>query len=181
VGLVLVQVFSFRLRLLPAFGGNGATGLVLPAVTLAIPTGAMLAQVFGRGLRDALADPYVTTAAAKGVGRAGRIVHHAARNAVLPVLTVAGVLAGNLLAGTVVVETVFARDGLGRLTVAAVSTQDIPLVQGVVVFAALVFVLVNLAVDLVCPVLDPRLVIRRRVATRAPGRDDVGTVDAAAA
>ena len=176
VGLLLVQVFSFRLRLLPAFGGNGVAGLVLPAVTLAIPTGAVLAQVFGRGLRDALAEPYLTTAAAKGVGRVGRILHHAARNAVLPVLTVAGVLAGNLLAGTVVVETVFARDGLGRLTVSAVSTQDIPLVQGVVVFAAVVFVLVNLAVDVLCPVLDPRLVSRRRAVARGAGRADVGTV-----
>lgn len=157
VGLLLVQVFSFRLGWFPAFGGTGPGGLVLPAVTLALPTGAVIAQVLSRGLRDALGEPYAVTARAKGVGRGRLLVRHAARNAALPTMTLAGVLTGNLVAGTVVVETVFARDGLGRLTVAAVSTQDIPLVQGVVLFAAVVFVAVNLAVDLLAPALDPRL------------------------
>jgi peptide/nickel transport system permease protein len=157
VGLMLVQVFAFGLHLLPSVGANGAAALVLPAVTLGLPTGALLAQVLAKSLSHALGEPYVTTARAKGVGRAGIHLRHALRNAALPALTVLGYIVGNLLAGSVVVETVFTRPGLGRLTVAAVGVQDIPLVQGIVVFAAAVFVLVNLAVDVVYPLLDPRI------------------------
>lgn len=157
VGLTLVQVFSFGLHLLPSVGARGPEALVLPAVTLALPMGALVAQVLAKSLDTALDEPYVATARAKGVGRAGVHLRHALRNAALPALTVLGYVAGNLLAGTVVVETVFTRPGLGRLTVQAVSTQDIPLVQGIVLLAALVFVAVNLLVDLVYPVLDPRI------------------------
>lgn len=157
VGLMLVQVFAFGLHLLPSVGANGAAALVLPAVTLGLPTGALVAQVLAKSLSQALGEPYVTTARAKGVGRAGIHLRHALRNAALPALTVLGYVVGNLLAGSVVVETVFTRPGLGRLTVAAVGVQDIPVVQGIVVFAAAVFVLVNLAVDLIYPLLDPRI------------------------
>ena len=159
VGLMLVQVFSFRQHWFPAFGNDGARGLVLPAVTLAVPTGALVAQVLAKSLLTVWAEPYVQTAWAKGAGR-GRIqLHHALRNAALPALTVVGLLAGQLLANSVVVETVFSRNGLGRVTQSAVTVQDIPVVQGVVVFGAAVFVLVNLVVDLVYPLLDPRIVL----------------------
>jgi peptide/nickel transport system permease protein len=154
---MLVQVFAFGLGLLPSVGANGPAALVLPAITLGLPTGALVAQVLAKSLAQALAEPYVTTARAKGVGRAGIHLRHALRNAALPALTVLGYIVGNLLAGSVVVETVFTRPGLGRLTVAAVGVQDIPLVQGIVVFAAAVFVLVNLLVDLIYPLLDPRI------------------------
>jgi peptide/nickel transport system permease protein len=157
VGLMLVQVFAFGLGVLPSVGANGPAALVLPAVTLGLPTGALVAQVLAKSLSQALGEPYVTTARAKGVGRAGIHLRHALRNAALPALTVLGYVVGNLLAGSVVVETVFTRPGLGRLTVAAVGVQDIPVVQGIVVFAAAVFVLVNLAVDLIYPLLDPRI------------------------
>ncbi|GAB3304761.1 ABC transporter permease [Geodermatophilus aquaeductus] len=159
VGLVLVQVLSFQLRLFPAFGNSGPSSLVLPAVTLAIPTGALVAQVLAKSLLTALDEPYVQTARAKGAGRARVHLSHALRNASLPALTVVGLLAGQLLANSVVVETVFSRDGLGRVTAGAVGSQDLPLVQGVVVLGALVFVLVNLAVDLVYPLLDRRIVV----------------------
>jgi peptide/nickel transport system permease protein len=157
VGLMLVQVFAFGLGLLPSVGAGSPAALVLPAVTLGLPTGALVAQVLAKSMSQALGEPYVTTARAKGVGRAGIHLRHALRNAALPALTVLGYIVGNLLAGTVVVETVFTRPGLGRLTVAAVGVQDIPLVQGIVVFAAAVFVLVNLLVDLIYPLLDPRI------------------------
>ncbi|MET7387060.1 ABC transporter permease [Streptomyces sp. NPDC005529] len=162
VGLLLVEVFSFRARLFPAFGNDGPRGLVLPAVTLAIPTGALVAQVLAKSLLTALDQAYVETARAKGAGRARIHLRHALRNASLPALTVVGLLAGQLIAGSVVVETVFSRDGLGRVTAAAVAAQDIPLVQGVVVFGALIFVSANLVVDLVYPVLDPRIVVHSR-------------------
>ncbi|MFJ2829439.1 ABC transporter permease [Streptomyces sp. NPDC087263] len=159
VGLVLVELFSFRARWFPAFGNDGLPGLVLPAVTLAIPTGALVAQVLAKSLLTALDQAYVETARAKGAGRLRIHLRHALRNASLPALTIVGLLAGQLVAGSVVVETVFSRDGLGRVTAAAVTAQDIPLVQGVVVFGALIFVAANLLVDLVYPLLDPRIVV----------------------
>ncbi len=159
VGLMLVQLLSFRARVFPAFGNDGLPGLVLPAVTLAIPTGALVAQVLAKSLLTTLDEPYVETARAKGAGRLRIHLRHALRNASLPALTVGGLLAGQLLASSVVVETVFSRDGFGRLTAAAVTVQDIPVVQGVVVFGAAVFVLVNLAVDLIYPLLDRRIVL----------------------
>lgn len=158
VGLMLVQLFSFRQHWFPAFGNDGAASIVLPAVTLAIPTGALVAQVLAKGMLTALEQPYVETAHAKGAGRVRIHLRHALRNASLPALTIIGLLVGQLLASSVVIETVFARNGLGRVTAAAVTAQDLPLVQGVVVFGALIFVLVNLAVDLVYPLLDPRIV-----------------------
>jgi peptide/nickel transport system permease protein len=159
IGLMLVQLLSFRLRLLPAFGNDGLSSLILPAVTLAIPTGALLGQVLAKSLFTTLDEPYVQTARAKGAGRVRVHIHHALRNAALPALTIVGLLVGNLMAGSVVVETVFSRNGIGRATVSAVTVQDIPVVQGVVVFGALIFVLVNLAVDLVYPLFDPRIVV----------------------
>ncbi|MFJ9746583.1 ABC transporter permease [Streptomyces chartreusis] len=158
VGLMLVQLFSFRLRLFPAFGNDGAAGLVLPAVTLAVPGAVLVAQVLSKSLLTVLDEPYVQTARAKGAGRARVQFRHALRNASLPALTVVGVLAGQLTANAVVVENVFSRNGLGRITTDAVTVQDIPVVQGVVVFGALIFVLVNLLVDLAGPWLDPRVV-----------------------
>ncbi|WP_033279864.1 ABC transporter permease [Streptomyces sp. NRRL F-525] len=159
IGLLLVEMFSFRLHWFPAFGNDGLRGLVLPAVTLAIPTGAQVAQVLAKSLLTALDQAYVETARAKGAGRWRVHLRHALRNASLPALTVVGLLVGQLIAGSVVVETVFSRDGLGRVTAAAVTAQDIPLVQGVVVFGALIFVVTNLVVDLVYPLLDPRIMV----------------------
>ncbi|MEU4654917.1 ABC transporter permease [Streptomyces sp. NPDC023723] len=158
VGLMLVQLFSFRLGLLPAFGNDSAAGLLLPAVTLALPAAVLMAQVLSKSLLAALGEPYIQTARAKGAGRARVLVRHALRNASLPALTVVGVLAGQLTANAVVVENVFSRNGLGRVITDAVTVQDIPVVQGVVVFGALVFVLVNLLVDLAYPLLDRRIV-----------------------
>ena len=116
-----------------------------------------MAQVLAKSMSRALDEPYVVTARAKGVPSQAIHLRHALGNAAIPALTVLGYVVGNLLAGSVVVETVFTRPGLGRLTVSSVGVQDIPVVQGVVVFAALVFVVVNLVVDLVYPLLDPRI------------------------
>ncbi|WP_131786774.1 ABC transporter permease [Protofrankia symbiont of Coriaria ruscifolia] len=157
VGLLLIQFFSFRWRLLPAVGNDGRPGLVLPALTLALPTGAILAQVLTRSLITALGEPYIQTALATGAGPARVLFRHALRNASIPALTVAGLLVGDLMAGAVTVETVFSRTGIGRATATAVSTQDIPTVQGLVVFGALVFTLVSLALDLLVPLVDPRI------------------------
>ena len=162
IGLMLVELFSFKFRLFPAFGNNGLVGLVLPAITLAIPTGALIAQVLTKSLLTTLGEPYVETAKAKGAGRVRVHLRHALRNASLPALTVLGVIAGQLLASAVVVETVFARSGLGRVTQGAVTAQDLPVVQGVVVLGALIVIVVNLTIDLVYPLLDPRIVLASR-------------------
>jgi len=157
VGLLLIQFFSFQLKLVPALGSNGFESLILPAITLAIPTGAIIGQVLAKSLRTQLAEPYAEIALAKGASRSRVHFGHLLRNAAVPSLTIAGVVAGNLIAGSVITETVFSRDGLGRVTSSAVTAQDIPVVQAVIVLAALVFVVINLLVDLVCPLLDPRI------------------------
>lgn len=157
VGLMLVQLFSFRLGLFPSVGARGPASLVLPAITLGLPPGALIAQVLAKSMSQALDEPYVTTARAKGVGPGAVHLRHALGTALIPALTVFGYVTGLLLAGSVVVETVFTRPGLGRLAVSSVGVQDIPVVQGIVLFASVVFVVVNLVLDLVYPLLDPRI------------------------
>lgn len=162
VGLMLLQVFSFRLPLFPAVSDGTPAAIVLPAVTLAIPLSAIIAQVLFRSLQNAWIQPFITTFHASGYARLRLLLRQALPVALLPTLTMGGVLFGQALAGSVVVENVFSRQGLGRLAQTAVTGQDIPLVQGIVLFAAAVFVIVNLITDLSYPLLDPRL----RAATR---------------
>ncbi|MGV9823262.1 ABC transporter permease [Nocardia xishanensis] len=166
VGLALLQVFSFQLGWFPPIGNEGFAALVLPAVTLAVPVSAPIAQLLIKNFDAELHAGYVTVSVAKGATRLWVLLRDVVKNAALPALTIAGLTFGNLLAGAVIVETVFSRAGLGRLTETAVRTQDVPLVQAVVVFAALVFVTVNCLVDLVYPLVDPRL--RTRVQARTP-------------
>ncbi|MFI5503584.1 ABC transporter permease [Nocardia asteroides] len=156
-GLILLQLFSFRLHWFPAFGGTGLRGALLPALTLALPIGAVIAQVLAAGLAQTWRQPFTEVALAKGASRWWVQRRHVARLASVPAFTIAGVLVGTMLAGSVVVESVFARAGVGRLTQTSVLNQDIPVVQGVVLLSALIFVLVNLAVDLLYPLLDPRI------------------------
>ncbi|WP_214105017.1 ABC transporter permease [Acrocarpospora catenulata] len=165
VGMVLIQLFSFRLHLFPALGNGGFATLVLPAVTLAVPTGAVVAQVLYNNLSGALRQAFVEVLRAKGLSERRILLGHALRVAVLPALTLVGMNIAAMLAGAIVIETVFGRSGLGRLTEAAVSEQDIPLVQGVVVVSAAVFVLVNLVVDLLYPLVDPRISHRATAAS----------------
>ncbi|WP_433564085.1 ABC transporter permease [Nocardia sp. CA-151230] len=160
VGLLLLQLFSFRLRLVPALGGTGFSGTILPAVTIAIPVGAVIAQVLYSSLVATWRQPFVVVAFAKGASRWWVQLRHVLRPAATPAFTVAGLWVGQVLAGSVVTETVFSRPGLGRLTQESVLNQDIPVVQGIVVFAALVFVTVNLLIDLAYPLLDPRVAHR---------------------
>lgn len=161
VGLLLIQLLSFQFPVFPAVGNMGFASLVLPALTLAIPTSAGLAKVFAQSLEDAWAEPYIDTARAKGVSWNRRLIVHAARNALLPVVTLLAITIASLLAGSVVTETVFSRTGIGRLTELAVTSQDTPVVQGLVLLTAAIFAITNLAVDLLYPLLDPRVVLHR--------------------
>ncbi|WP_150306844.1 ABC transporter permease [Planctomonas psychrotolerans] len=157
LGILLIQVFSFQLGLVPTIGGTDAQLLILPVITLAVPISAPLAQVLCRSLDEVYTRPFVSVAVAKGASRQWVLWRHVARNALLPTLTIAGLTIGELIAGSVITETVFGRNGIGRLTEQAVTAQDIPVLQAIVILAAFVFVTVNLLVDLLFPILDPRL------------------------
>lgn len=164
IGILLIQIFSFRLKLIPVIGAGPWEGLILPVIALAVPIAAPIAQILIRAIDEVSLQPFVAVARAKGAGPGFVLVHHVLRNATLPALTIAGVLFGELVAGAVVTETVFGLNGLGRLTEQAVNNQDAAVLQAILVISALGFVLVNLAVDLVYPLIDPRLKSSMRAA-----------------
>lgn len=156
LSLVLVLVFAVTLEVLPAFGSAGPMSVVLPALALSAAPLAQIARLTRASLLEVLGAEYVRTAAAKGLSPV-RVVIHAARAAAVPVLTVVGLTSGQLVSGAVVVETVFGWNGVGKYAVDAVFLRDSPAVQGVVLYTACAVALVNLAVDLCAPLLDPRL------------------------
>ncbi|HEY6719793.1 MAG TPA: ABC transporter permease [Reyranella sp.] len=157
LGIMLIQIFSFQLGLVSVISPGPVERLILPVATLAIPISAPLAQILMRNIDEVLAQPFVAVARAKGASRNWVLWKHVARNAVLPTLTIAGVLFGELLAGAVVTEAVYGLNGLGGLTYQAVGNHDTAVLQAIVVISALAFVTINLIVDLLYPVLDPRL------------------------
>lgn len=156
-GLLFVWVFSVGLNWLPATGADSWRHLVMPALVLGLVGAGPIARLVRASLINALRADYITLARAKGLPREAVIGRHALRNAIIPVITLIGLQAGFLLGGTVVTEAVFARPGLGRLIVEAILSKDLPVVQGVVLFIAATYVVINLLVDLATLVLDPRL------------------------
>lgn len=157
IGILLIQLFSFRLGWLPAAGDAGIAALILPAITLSVPVAATVAQVLTQSLSDTLHEPWVDVLRAKGVPRRRILVHHVLRNAAIPPLTVWGLYFGTTFGYSMIVETVFSRPGIGRLIVVAVSTRDIPLVLGVTMVCAAILVVVTVAIDLLYPVINPRI------------------------
>ncbi|KGJ71815.1 ABC transporter permease [Cryobacterium roopkundense] len=157
IGLVLISVFGFGLGWFPVVTTTGFGTLVLPAVTLAIPVAGILSQVLRYGLDDAAALPFVDTVRARGASRTRLVLRHTLRHAAANSVTLTGYIVGSLLGGSVLVETVFARPGLGRVALNAIVDRDVPVVLGIIVLAAVAFSLVNLLVDLVADRLDPRL------------------------
>lgn len=157
LGIVLIQIFSFQLGWSPVINPGPWQGLILPTLTLALPISAPLAQILMRSIDQVQTQPFVAVARAKGASRAGVLWRHVLGNALLPTLTVAGLLLGELIAGALITETVFGRSGLGQLTQEAVNTQDSSVLQAIVVISASAFVVINLAIDLLYPLLDPRL------------------------
>ncbi|MDQ7905133.1 ABC transporter permease [Phytohabitans sp. ZYX-F-186] len=161
VGLVLLQVVSFQWGLLPAFGSSGFESLVLPVLALSLPVAALIAQLLSKSIEAERSAEYADIALAKGLSRLRVHLAHVVRNALLPAFTMAGLLAGELFGGSIVVETVFSRAGLGRVALSAVQARDLPVILGVVTVGACVFIVVNLAVDLLYPLLDPRIAVAR--------------------
>ncbi|MBI4337974.1 MAG: ABC transporter permease [Chloroflexi bacterium] len=157
LGLVLILVFAVKFHWLPTSGRGGFDHLILPAFTLAFLPMAMMARLTRSAMLDVLRADYIRTARAKGLRNSTVIVRHALRNAAIPVVTILGIQVGSLLAGAVVTETVFAWPGVGRAAVEAVQQRDYPVVQAVVLLTSVVFVTVNLAVDTLYGVLDPRI------------------------
>jgi ABC-type dipeptide/oligopeptide/nickel transport system permease component len=157
LGLLLIFVFSLHLGWLPATGGGDLLHLVMPSVALGMIAAAIIARLTRSSMLEVLGQDYVRTARAKGLGGWSVIVRHALRNALIPVVTVFGLQFGNLLAGAVIVETVFSRPGLGRVIVGGILAKDFPLVQGTVLFVATAYVLINVVVDVTYAYVDPRI------------------------
>lgn len=158
LGIMLLLIFALHLNWLPALSRSGDwRSLVLPAVTLGFSAAAIIARLVRSSMIEVLNQDFIRTARAKGVSGAGVVLKHALRNGLIPVLTIAGLQFGNLLGGSVVVEVVFGRPGIGQVLIAGIFERDFPIVQGIVLFVAIVYVFMNLFVDLAYAWLDPRL------------------------
>jgi peptide/nickel transport system permease protein len=164
LGMLLLLIFAVQLGWVPAIGSEGFSSLILPAVTIGLAVACVLARFLRGSLLEVLGQDYIMTARSKGAAERRVVLRHAFRNAVIPVLTIVGLQVGNLLAGAVVVETIFTRHGIGELLLSGITNRDFPVVQGTVLFAAIGYVAVNLAVDLLYSVIDPRIRHGRRLA-----------------
>ncbi|PBQ10170.1 ABC transporter permease [Pseudomonas syringae] len=156
IGILLMLVFSFHWHLLPPSGSVGWRTLILPSVALALPVAAVLTQLLRQSLEQTLEQPFIAMARARGLSETPVRLRHALRHALVPLVTLAGFIFASLLGGAVVIELLFARQGLGRLMLDATSNKDVPMVLGVTLLAAAVYVVVNLAVDLINRWIDPR-------------------------
>lgn len=157
LSVLLILVFAVYLGWLPAIGQAGLRGLILPAASLGWGFSAIITRLCRANLIEVLAQPYVVTAHAKGLPSRAVVIRHALKNALIPVVTLLGLQVGNLLSGAVVVETIFGRQGIGALAVRAILAKDFPMIQGIVLFVAFIYVVVNLGVDLAYAALDPRI------------------------
>jgi ABC-type dipeptide/oligopeptide/nickel transport system permease component len=157
LAMLLILVFSVLLGWLPATGSGTFDRLVLPAIALGYNGVAIVARLTRSSMLEVLNRPYVTTAQAKGLAQRTVVLRHALRNALIPIVTVIGLQVGHLVAGSVIVETVFARQGMGQLAIEAILTKDFPVVQAVILFSAVAYVLANLLVDIAYGFLDPRM------------------------
>jgi peptide/nickel transport system permease protein len=169
VGFVLLSIFSFQLGWVSSIRDQGFVSYLLPAATLAIAVNGALSHVLVRGLTRARDEAFVTVLRAKGTGEAAIALRHVLRNGAVPAVTMLALVVGELLAGAVVVETVFSRRGLGFVTYESVRDQDTPVILAVVLLVSSLYVVINLATDLLYPRLDPRIVRRTRA---RPGRVD---------
>ena len=157
LGLLLIMIFAVGLGWFPVAGADTPRHLILPAITLGLFSTAYIARMARSSMLEVLGRDFVRTARAKGLPSRNVVIRHALRNALIPLVTVIGLQFGALLGGAVITETIFAWPGVGRLTIQAIQTKDLPLVQACVVLLASIFVLVNLAVDLLYTYLDPRI------------------------
>jgi peptide/nickel transport system permease protein len=157
LGLMLIILFAVRLKWLPAAGSEHASSYILPSITLAVFSLALVARMTRSSMLEVLGEDYVRTARAKGLREHFVLVQHALKNALIPVITVMGLQFGALLGGAVLTETVFGWPGMGQLLVNSIFSRDYPMVQGIVLVFAGLFIFVNLVVDLLYAYIDPRI------------------------
>ncbi len=157
LGLLLMLLFSLKLGWFPSGGSEGALSVVLPAITVGVGLAALLTRTTRSSMLDVLRQDYLRTARAKGVSERKVVMHHALRNALIPIITIFGVQFSNVLGGSVLAETVFAWPGVGRLVVDAIDQRDIPTVTGALIMTTMLVTVVNLVVDIVYAYVDPRI------------------------
>ncbi|HYP86689.1 MAG TPA: ABC transporter permease, partial [Polyangiaceae bacterium] len=156
IGLLLLYVFSFSFGLLPAAGYRDLRSLILPTLTLSIPTTMVLSQVLRQELEDILEQPFIVTARSRGLSEAAVRYGHALRHALIPLVTLSGFIFANLLGGTVIIESLFSQQGIGRLMSDSTNSKDVPVVLAIVLLAAATYVVVHLIVDILNGIIDPR-------------------------
>jgi ABC-type dipeptide/oligopeptide/nickel transport system permease component len=156
LGILMILLFSVQLGWLPIIGDGGLLPAIMPVTCLGLVVSVPLMRVVRSGVLDGLFEPYVTTLRAKGLSESRVLYVHVLRNSLLAAVTLLSVVVGELISGAVIIETLFARQGLGRLTVEAIGQKDLPMVQGAILLASTSYVLVNLAVDVLYTVIDPR-------------------------
>jgi peptide/nickel transport system permease protein len=157
LALIMIYLFALNLRWLPILGQGDLKHLIMPAIVVGLTEAGVIARTVRSSLLEVIHEDYIRTARAKGLRERTIIIRHAMRNALIPTITIIGINLGAVLGGVVVVEIVFAREGIGRLVVDSVLTADMPVVQGVVLLGSLVFIFVNLFVDVLYAVMDPRI------------------------
>ena len=155
--LILILVFAVNLRVLPSLGEGSWNAIILPALSLGWGLSAIIARLLRNNLVEIYQQPYMQVARAKGLSEQMMLYRHALKNALIPVVTILGLQFGNVLSGAVVVEVIFGRSGIGSYLVQAIQAKDIPAVQSVVLFIAVLYILINLVVDLAYGILDPRI------------------------
>jgi ABC-type dipeptide/oligopeptide/nickel transport system permease component len=155
--LIGILIFSLRMRWVPNAGSGTCNQLIRPETLLGMTMAAIIARLVRSSMLEVLRQEYITTARSKGIHETWVILSHGLRNAMIPVLTVIGLQFSGLLSGAVVIETIFSRRGIGSLAIRAVTTNDFPMVQGTVLFAAVIYVLINLLTDMMYGYLDPRI------------------------
>ncbi|MDE2992138.1 MAG: ABC transporter permease [Chloroflexota bacterium] len=156
-GLVLIYIFAVNLRWLPALGQDRPEGMIMPAITLGVSAAAIIARMTRSSMLDVMSRDFVRTARAKGLRESAVVIRHALKNSLIPVITIVGLQFGSLLTGAIVVEVVFTRQGLGFELVEAVQRRNYPVVQALVMLASLVYVAVNIIVDVLYTYIDPRV------------------------
>ncbi len=156
-GLLLIMVFSFRLQWFPATGSGGLASLVLPALTLGLAAAGTVTRLVRNSVIEVLGENFVVALYAKGLRSQVVVMKHVLRNAVIPIVTIVGLQVGGLIAGSVIVEAVFTRQGIGQMLVSAIGSQDYPVIQGVVLVIAVIYIVVNILVDVSYAFIDPRV------------------------
>ena len=157
MGLMFIYLFSVRLNLLPSSGADSPSSIILPALTLSLLLMGNLMRITKASFQEVLGENYITTVRAKGLGERIVVYRHALKNAAVPIITIMGIQLGTLLGGAILTETVFAWPGLGTLLIDAISYRDYPLIQGIVIVFATMFVMINIIVDVVYAIIDPRV------------------------